>query len=429
MENKPDKSIVVVGLGYVGLPLALTAAERGLEVAGFDINKEHIARLRAGKTHFRSTEVNEKVSQLYRKIEWDTYPKIITNADAAIICVPTPVDEHHKPDLKPLIGATETVAGHMKEGQLIVVESTISPGTMEDVVLPILEKTGKKCGKEFNLAHCPERIDIGNKKYTLTTIPRVIGGITRECTERAARMYEHIIDAQITQLKTIKAAETSKIVENTFRDVNIALVNELARAFDAMEIDILDVIRGASTKPFAFMPHYPGCGVGGHCIGVDPYYLIERSRENGFTHRFLSMARTINEEMPAYTVQRAADALAQQGKKMMGSRIAVLGLAYKPEIDDIRESPVLVIIEILKRAGAFVDAYDPHVPASSTVQNLSAAIKDKDCIIIATAHNEFCRMNAELLKKHNVKVVVDGRNCLDKEELIAAGIIYRGIGG
>src|SRR3989344_2349466 len=422
------KSIAIVGLGYVGLPLALTAAERGFQVIGIDINSEHIPSLSAGTTHFRSQDINEKVARLHTSIEWSTDPRAITKADAAIICVPTPVDEHHKPDLHPLIGASKAVAENMHDGQLIVVESTISPGTMEDVILPILENNGKKCGQHFNLAHCPERIDIGNKKYSLTTIPRVIGGITKECTERAARMYDHIIDAPITRLKTIKAAETAKIVENTFRDVNIALVNELARAFDTMGIDILDVIRGAATKPFAFMPHYPGSGTGGHCIPVDPYYLIERSRENGFTHRFLSMARTINEEMPAYTVQRAADALAQQGKKMMGSRIAVLGLAYKPEIDDIRESPALVIIEILKRAGAFVDAYDPHVPASSTVQNLSAAIKDKDCIIIATAHNEFCRMNAELLKKHNVKVVVYGRNCLDKEELIAAGIIYRGIG-
>jgi len=199
-------------------------------------------------------------------------------------------------------------------------------------------------------------------------------------------------------------------------------------AFDAMDIDIMDVIRGASTKPFAFLPHYPGCGVGGHCIGVDPYYLIERSRENGFTHRFLSMARTINEEMPEYTVQRTADALKLQGKRLNGAKIAVLGIAYKAEIDDIRESPALVIIEILKKSGASVAAYDPHVPASSTVQNLSAALSGKDCIIIATDHNEFRNITAQQLRAHNVSVVIDGRNCLDKEELIAAGIIYRGIG-
>jgi len=422
------KSIAIVGLGYVGLPLALTAAERGFQVIGIDINSEHITRLSAGTTHFRSQDINEKVARLHTSIEWSTDPRVITKADAAIICVPTPVDEHHKPDLHPLIGASKAVAENMHDGQLIVVESTISPGTMEDVILPILENNGKKCGQHFNLAHCPERIDIGNKKYTLTTIPRVIGGITKECTERAAKMYEKIIDAKITRLNTIKAAETAKVVENTFRDVNIALVNELARAFDAMGIDIMDVIRGASTKPFAFLPHYPGCGVGGHCIPVDPYYLIERSRENGFTHRFLSMARTINEEMPEYTVQRTADALKLQGKRLNGAKIAVLGIAYKAEIDDIRESPALVIIEILKKSGASVAAYDPHVPASSTVQNLSAALSGKDCIIIATDHNEFRNITAQQLRAHNVSVVIDGRNCLDKEELIAAGIIYRGIG-
>lgn len=420
--------VCVVGLGYVGLPLALLAAEKGNQVFGFDINNQKIEMLKNGKSPFNDEYIIKEVEKHSSKINFSENANIIKNAEIVLICVPTPIDDNNLPNLDPLKGACRTVLENLQQRQLVIVESTIYPGTMEEEVLPIFTKQSKTVGVDFCLAHCPERIDPGNYTYTIRSIPRVVGGVTKECTRRAKEFYDNLVEAKVTTLSSIKAVETTKVVENTFRDVNIALVNELAKSFDVMGIDIIEVINGASTKPFAFMPHFPGCGVGGHCIPVDPYYLINRSRQNGYDPRFLSMARLINNEMPIYTIQKAADALADLGKEFKESNVTILGLSYKAGLDDTRESPALVMAEHLKIRGANYDLYDPYILEKSTVNNLSDALRDKDCVIIATNHKEFVNINAKQLKEHNVKIVIDGRNCLNKEEILAAGIIYKGIG-
>ena len=420
--------LCVVGLGYVGLPLSLLSAEKGNSVSGFDIDVSIIERLRHGRCTIQNKDIEQKLEQQYRKINFNDDPAIIADAEVVIVCVPTPVDKKHQPNLEPLRSACESIAAQMKPGQLIIVESTIFPGTMEEIVLPILSQRGFKVGVDFWLAHCPERIDPGNLQHHLQNIPRIVGGITPVCAQKTSTFYQSLIDAPIFSLKTIKAAETCKIVENTFRDVNIALVNELARSFDMMDIDILEVLKGATTKPFAFLPHYPGCGVGGHCIPVDPYYLIAKSQEKGFPLRFLSMAREINEGMPAYTVEKLCAALAQEGKDIRQCSVAVLGVAYKANVDDVRESPALKIIELIQKQAAKVEVYDPYALSLSTVNSLDAALKNKDAIIIATNHDEFLKLNADFLRRAKVNIVIDGRNCLNKEELLAAGIVYKGIG-
>jgi UDP-N-acetyl-D-glucosamine dehydrogenase len=418
-------NVCVVGLGYVGLPVALRAAEKGHAVYGFDINEERVKNLSEQSFTSKDIDVQKQIDIYGKKITYSTNPDIIKNANVVIVCVPTPVNKDRKPNLNPLKAACTTINNHRGAGTLIIIESTIFPGTVEEVLKPLF--TGNP-GQDYFLAHCPERIDIGNKDFTLATIPRVVGGITEECAEKAEAFYKTIIDAPITILQSIKAVETTKIVENTFRDVNIALVNELARSFDNMNIDMKEVLKGAATKPFAFLAHYPGCGVGGHCIAIDPYYLIERSEANGFHHRFLKMARQINEEMPLYTIMRAEEALMKRGKTINNTQIAVLGLAYKAEIDDMRESPALKIIQHLKERGATINIYDPYIPQQSTTPTLQEALQQSDCIIIATDHKEFKAITPQQLKQAHVSIVIDGRNCLNKKQFTNAGIIYRGIG-
>ncbi len=420
--------VCVAGLGYVGLPLAVLAVSKGNTVSGFDIDQEKINKLQRGECPFTDKDLSSLLKSWSGKITFSVRDDSLNGAEVIIICVPTPVDKNNKPDLAALKAVSATVAKNLEKGQLIVVESTIFPGTMEEIVLPILEEGGFVVGRDFYLAHCPERIDPGNKTYTLPIIPRIVGGITEACTEKALEFYSLLLTAPITKLSSIKAVETTKIVENTFRDVNIALVNELARSFDVMGIDITEVLRGASTKPFAFLPHYPGCGVGGHCIPVDPYYLIERSRQSGFEHKFLSLARIINKEMPHYTVQRAIEGLKTAGVRLKDAKIAVLGLAYKQGVSDTRESPVFDIIKELEKLELAFTVYDPYVLEKSDAAQLPGALVGKNCIILATAHPEFKELTPELLKKQQIKVVIDGRNFLDKAGIEKEGIIYRGIG-
>jgi len=419
--------VCVVGLGYVGLPLALFAASRGHKVYGYDINQEHVAVLRSGNSPYKDEEIGRQVKKFHELITFTCLEEAIQKVDVVIVCVPTPVDNNCKPNLNPLISACQTIARNTQEGQLVVIESTVFPGTIEEIVWPIFEGT-MKVGENFFLAHCPERIDPGNKVYTLPTLPRVLGGMTEKCADKAYQFYTSLIDAPITRLSCIKAAETTKVVENIFRDVNIALVNELAKSFDVMGIDTVEVIKAASTKPFAFMPHYPGCGVGGHCIPVDPYYLIEKSREQGFNPRILALARDINEGMPHYTIQKMKDALGKAGIKLAEANVILLGLSYKKDIDDVRESPALVLADLLTEEKIRFETYDPYVLHKSSVKDLDLALLNKNCLIIATNHSVFDSIGAERLRRNGIKVVIDGRNCLDKDELVAKGIIYRGIG-
>ncbi|HLN18691.1 MAG TPA: nucleotide sugar dehydrogenase, partial [Patescibacteria group bacterium] len=283
------QTVCVIGLGYVGLPLALRCAEKEYAVLGLDLDKSKIDKINKGKSPIEEKFIRDRITK--HKIIASTDEKIISKADIIIICVPTPVDHKFYPDLRPVKGASEMVARNMKNGALVILESTVNPGVSEEVVWPIFKKAGFKNGKNIHIAHCPERIDPGNPKWNVTNIPRVVGSFEKMGLSLAVNFYESIIDGEIRPMKSIRAAEAVKIVENSFRDINIAFVNELAKSFDNFGIDVKDVIEGASTKPFAFMPHFPGCGVGGHCIPVDPYYLIERAKEKGFDHKFLRTAR------------------------------------------------------------------------------------------------------------------------------------------
>jgi nucleotide sugar dehydrogenase len=408
--------VSVIGLGYVGLPLALTIAEKGIEIVGVDTNTEIVDEVARKKTSLKDPFVVE----LLQKNDLQT-STLVQSTDIYIICVPTPVDETKKPDLSHVISAVAAVCKVVQDSQLIIIESTINPGVSEDEILPILRRTGKK----IRLAHCPERINPGDMKWNVSNIPRVVGGVDKESTAMAAEFYRKVIDAPIMEVSQIKAAEATKILENTFRDVNIAFVNEMAQSFFHLGIDVLEVIRGAATKPFGFLPHYPGIGVGGHCIAVDPYYMIEKGKEIGFDHDFLSLARRINSSMPEFTFRIVQDALNDLQKTVNGSRITVLGLAYKPNVADDRESPSYEIINILRKNKAIISVYDPYFPEKSTHDTLWEALEDTDCILLATAHNEFIE-DIEMYK--GIQILVDGRNCLDKEKVEGLGIKYVGIG-
>ncbi len=398
----------VFGLGYVGLPLAKLISSKGHDVMGVDVSNEKIKEAQSSGI----TSTNDGA-------------EAVRSSDIILICVPTPVDISNLPDLKYVIEVCASIASDLRNEHLVIIESTIYPGVTEDVVQPILERSGLKAGKDFYLAHCPERIDPGNKKWDVSNLPRVIGGIGEKSTKKASEFYRNIIDAEILELSSVRAAEAVKIIENTFRDVNIAFVNEIAMSFDQMGIDIIEVIKGAKTKPFGFMAHYPSCGVGGHCIPVDPYYLIEKAKQKGFNHKFLSLARDINNNMPDYTVQKVIEGLNAVGLPIKGTCVCVLGLAYKKDVDDIRERPSLKIIKILEKLGAKVETYDPFFPEKSTLKSLIES-KDCECIIIATDHTEFLGLDLE--KGGKVKVLIDGKNCMNKDKISSNGIVYRGIG-
>jgi nucleotide sugar dehydrogenase len=425
METK-KQTVCVIGLGYVGLPLALRAAEAGYEVLGLDLDKKKIDLINAGKSPFEEKFIEERIGKY--KITTSTDEKIISQADIILICVPTPVDHKFYPDLSPVIGAAELTARNLKNGALVVLESTVNPGVSEEIVEPIFKKAGYEVGKDVFIAHCPERINPGDPKWNVANIARVVGSFDEKGLAMAVDFYKDITTGEVRPMKSIRAAEAVKIVENSFRDINIAFVNELARSFDKFDIDVKDVIEGASTKPFAFMPHFPSCGVGGHCIPVDPYYLIERAKENGFDHKFLRTAREINNSMPAYTVELLQDALNEIEMPMKGTSVGILGIAYKANVDDVRESPAIKIIEIAKGYGSDVHTFDPHILGRSTEKSLEEILEKSQALILVTDHNEFKSIEPEIWKKYGIKVIIDGKNCLDKDKIRKLGIIYKGIG-
>ncbi len=427
-SQRKKEVVSIVGLGYVGLPLAALAVDKGYKVFGITHGKQKVNAINRG-INTLPDEPSIAATIAKRKIAASTSYTAVKKSDIVIVCVPTPVDHLNNPDLGPVISASKSIVRNLKRGQLIVIESTINPGVCEEVVLPILEANGKyKVGRDFELAHCPERIDPGNAKWNVRNIPRCVGSVTPKGAQRAAKFYRSIISGEVRVMKSIKEAEATKIIENTFRDINIAYVNELAKSFDVLGIDVYDVIQGAATKPFAFMPHYPSVGVGGHCIAVDPYYLIERARQAGFDHKFLKLAREINNSMPAYTVGKLQDALNQLGKSVKGTTVGVLGLSYKANVGDIRESPSLKVIALLEGLGAKVQVYDPYFPEKSTVKSLEAFLKASESIILATNHKAFLDLKPEAYKRAHVRVVIDGKNALNKSALQKLGIIYKGIG-
>ncbi|MDX9970614.1 MAG: nucleotide sugar dehydrogenase [Candidatus Gracilibacteria bacterium] len=423
-----NNKVSIIGLGFVGLPLAYCIAETGkYEVKGFDLSEDRIEIIKNKTAEIDDSFAKKVVDKT--SFEVSTSPEIIKESEYIIICVPTPVFEDTKlPNLSPIISASEMILKYLEKGQKIILESTVNPGVSEEVIKPILEKTGLKAGQDFEVSHCPERINPGDPTWNIKKIPRNVGSISLEGNKIVADFYRSFIDAEINELSTIKASEATKIIENTFRDINIAYVNELAKSFDIMGIDLVEVITAASNKPYAFMAHFPGCGVGGHCIPVDPYYLIDKAAHIGFEHSFLKKAREVNNSMPAYTIDLLEQKLFEQKRHLKDTKIGVLGLSYKPNVPDLRESPSTKIIEILKEKACDFKTFDPHFPKMSSAKSLEEVLDTSDTIIIVTAHNEFKNLSGETLKKHNVEIVIDGRNCLNKEDLLKNNIIYKGIG-
>ncbi len=419
-------NVAVIGLGYVGLPLALLASRKGHRVIGIDISERKIASIRGGVSPFYDEKIQKHLDA--KPLDVDTNFARLRESEIIVVCVPTPVHEDHLPDLTPLSGACESIAPHLKKGSLVVIESTVNPGVCDTIVIPALEKhSGLRAGVDFLVSHCPERVNPGDERWSVENINRVVGSLTPEGLEKTLFFYRSIVRGEVRPMGSLKEAEAVKIVENTFRDVNIAFVNELALSFDKLGIDVVNVIEAASTKPFAFMPHFPSCGVGGHCIPVDPYYLIEEGRRNGFEHEFLSLARSINNRMPVHTVNLLARTLEEHNEELRGARIAVLGLAYKSDIDDTRESPARIILKELTVRGAEPVPYDPFVKGEGAA-SLEEALKGARGAIVATSHRAFRSLSPEDFLKHNVRVVIDGKNCLPKQVFLDAGIHYRGIG-
>lgn len=417
--------VSVIGLGYVGLPLACAIAKnKKYEVVGYDPS---LAKIRKIKKRIAPIDDETAKKDLKKvNIEVSTKDTILENSDVFIICVPTPIKKDYEPDYKFVESATRTVKKYLKEGNTVIMESTINPGASEEVIKPILEKSGLTAGEDFTLAHCPERINPGDPKWNVYNIPRNVGAINRKNAEKVATFYRSFLKGKINVLDTIKEAEATKIIENTFRDINIAYVNELAMSFDRLGIDLTNVINGASNKPFAFMAHYPGCGVGGHCIAVDPYYLIRRATKADFDHQFLKNARKVNSFMPQYTVEKLVKALNSVGKSIKKTPIAILGLSYKANVGDLRESPALKIIKLLeKEYHANLIIFDPYFPDKSNTKKLETALKRAQAVVVCTNHKEFIK--TDYLRYNNIKVIVDGRNCLDKKKY-SKKIVYTGIG-
>lgn len=429
MEKKsPQRTeqICVIGLGYVGLPLAVRCVERGYAVTGYDMNEQKVKLINAGKSPIEEKFLEDNLPKF--KFEASTDEKIMANADILIICVPTPVDKNYYPDLRPVEGAVNAVIRNFKKGALVILESTVNPGVSEEVIRPLFEKAGFKVGKDVFISHCPERINPGDKKWNVTNIPRVVGSFDAKGLAKTVKFYESIVDAKIRPMNSIREAEAVKIVENSFRDINIAFVNELAKSFEKLGIDVKNVILGASDKPYAFMAHFPSCGVGGHCIPVDPYYLIERAKKSGFDHEFLKIARKINNSMPSHTVWLLQDALNEISKPIKDTRIGVLGISYKANVDDVRESPSIPIQKILREKKAKLEVFDPHILKESSVKTLEELLKKSEALVIVTDHNEFTALDPKIFKKYGIRVIIDGKNCLDKDAIKKLGIVYRGIG-
>ena len=409
--------IGIIGLGYVGLPLIRAFVKAGFTTLGFDVDQQKVDELNAGRSfieHIPSEWIAEYIASKHFSATADM--SRLAEADVLLICVPTPLSESRDPDLSYVEETTSEIAKRLRPGQLVVLESTTYPGTTRDVMLPILEASGKKAGEDFFLAYSPEREDPGNPDFSAERIPKVVGGLDAASLELAEILYGHAV-VQVVPVSSVEVAEACKIVENTYRSVNIAMVNELKMLFDRLGIDIWEVIRGASTKPFGFHAFYPGPGLGGHCIPIDPFYLSWVARKAGLPTRFIELAGEINTGMPDYVIHRLMEALNEQGKALKGSKICVLGVAYKKDVDDPRESPSFVLMERLLKRGADLTYHDPHIrslpsmrhhqlPAMESQDLTVEFLTSQDCVLIATDHST-CDY-AEIVR--HVPLVVDTRN-------------------
>ena len=406
--------IGVIGLGYVGLPLAVEFAREGFDVTGFDVDAWKVAELNAGRSYILDVETEDvascvKAGRLRATADMAT----LKDMDAIDICVPTPLRKTRDPDLSYVVQSVDSVKAHLKPGQLVILESTTYPGTTDEVVQPALEEKGLKAGKDFYLAFSPERVDPGNDAYSTRTIPKVVGGVNEISTELAADLYGSIIE-NVVRVSSTQVAEMVKLLENTFRAVNIGLVNEIALMSHRMNINVWEVIDAASTKPFGFMPFYPGPGLGGHCIPIDPFYLSWKARQSGFECRFIELAGHVNGSMPSFVVERIGEALNTRKKAINGARIHLLGVAYKKDVSDMRESPALDILELLHRRGATLSYTDPYVPKLQHADIDLTSVPEKDagddidCAVICTNHKAF---DYDAIVKR-FPLIVDTRNAL-----------------
>jgi UDP-N-acetyl-D-glucosamine dehydrogenase len=425
-----DVLVGVMGLGYVGLPLVREFCTSGVRMIGFDVDERKVRMLKAGQTYIEHLPGAFFKGLIQKRLFTPTGDmNRLSEPDVILICVPTPLDKMREPDMSYIVSTTRDIAQRLRPGQLIVLESTTYPGTTREVCQPMLDATGLKLDRDYFLAFSPEREDPGRTDITTKQIPKVVGGATPTSGKLAAAVYGLALDT-VVPVPTCEVAEACKIVENVYRCVNIALVNELKMLFDRMGIDVWDVIEAARTKPFGFHPFYPGPGLGGHCIPIDPFYLSWKARQYNMTTRFIELAGEINTHMPEYVVAKVMEALNERGKALKGSKVLVLGLAYKKDVDDVRESPSVTLIELLQARGAIVDYHDPHIPSAKPMRehNLThmksvpltpATLKKYDCVLVSTDHT---RVDYDLVCQH-AALVVDTRNATARKRRPAGKIV------
>jgi UDP-N-acetyl-D-glucosamine dehydrogenase len=432
--------VCVVGLGYVGVPLTVASAQAGFGVIGVDVEKEKVSMINKGICYVEDAYSEKYLPDLVRAgliSATDSLSDGATSSDIVIVCVPTPLNPKGGPDLSFLKSVAKDLSKNLSGFKLVIVESTSFPGTTTDIFQPLLQRNGKKPEKDFALVYSPERIDYGNAKFGVRNIPKVVGGINDESTQLGAEFYKAILDAPVVTVGSPSVAEATKMLENIFRYVNIALVNELAVLHETLGIDFIEAINAAATKPFGFMPHYPGPGVGGHCIPKDPFYLVFKAKQAGFSLRLVSASKAVNKLMPVHTIQRLAKALRADKKSLPNATVVIWGLAYKGEVKDTRRSPSLELLKLLKQSRAKIRLFDPYVPSvivgGKTYESSSSeieSVRDADALIIATAHNAF--RSVDLSKVRNLMrdspILYDTRNLRTRRECEEAGFTYLATG-
>lgn len=410
-----EATVGVLGLGYVGLPLVLSYCNAGFKVTGFDVDKKKIHKLKLGESYIKHIPDDAVTKAIEQGLRVSNDFAVVTEMDALILCVPTPLNKHREPDMSYVISTVDSITAHLRSGQVVSLESTTYPGTTEEELMPRIQSTGLQVGHDIFLVYSPEREDPGNAKFSTRDIPKVCGGHTGSCLDVGVALYEQVID-QVVPVSSTRVAELTKLLENIHRAVNIGLVNEMKIVADQMDIDIHEVIEAAATKPFGFVPYYPGPGLGGHCIPIDPFYLTWKAREHGIHTRFIELAGEINSAMPDYVIEKVIEGLNSQKLSVNGSTILVLGLAYKKNVDDMRESPSVVLMQKLRGLGSSISYSDPHIPVFpsdlrehyfdlESVELTPDSIRSFDCVLLATDHDDF---DYSLIKK-NAKLIVDCR--------------------